>query len=89
MTATEPHGFTVDMLKEARRALEGRRSSLIGRQPRSETFSEELAELDAALARLDDGTWGRCERCDGAIGRVRLRALPETRWCLPCSRQKP
>ncbi len=45
----------------------------------------ELREIDAALARIADGTYGTCERCGGAIGRDRLRALPEVRRCLHCT----
>lgn len=44
----------------------------------------ELEEIDAALVRMDDGTWGRCETCGGSIGRQRLIALPEARQCLAC-----
>jgi len=45
----------------------------------------ELSEIDAALARIADGTYGACEVCGGAIGRDRLRALPEIRRCVGCS----
>lgn len=85
MSATGRYSFTISMVKEARRALQGRRASLAAGASSPEVEAE-LAELDAALARLDAGTWGQCERCGGAIGRDRLRALPETRLCLPCSR---
>jgi len=88
MSATGRHSFTAGMVREARQALSGRRTRLLA-APHSEEHARELTELDAALARLDDGTWGRCERCQGAIGRDRLRALPETRLCLPCSRLPP
>ncbi len=44
----------------------------------------ELAEIDAALQRIEDGTFGICEGCGDAIGRQRLRALPEARRCLAC-----
>ena len=40
--------------------------------------------LDAALARLSDGRYGHCEHCGAQIPAVRLLALPETRYCLPC-----
>jgi RNA polymerase-binding transcription factor DksA len=43
-----------------------------------------LREVDAALQRLRDGTYGRCERCGAAIKRRRLRAIPEARNCLQC-----
>jgi len=85
MSATGRHSFTTGMVREARRALEGRRTSLQARPPTPESECE-LLELEAALARIDAGTWGRCERCGGAIGRDRLRALPETRVCLPCAK---
>jgi len=45
----------------------------------------ELSEIDAALARIASGTYGTCEECGGAIGRDRLRALPEVRRCEACS----
>ena len=45
----------------------------------------ELVEVEAALARLDDGSYGRCESCSGAIGRQRLIAVPEARLCLSCA----
>jgi RNA polymerase-binding transcription factor DksA len=70
-------------MAEARRALQARKASL---SADNEAARAELLELDAALARLDASTWGRCEHCGGAIGRTRLRALPEARLCLPCSR---
>lgn len=51
----------------------------------SERDRHELAEIDAAILRLDRGTYGKCERCDGAVGRHRLQALPEARLCMACS----
>ena len=45
-----------------------------------------LAELDAALVRLDDGTYGTCERCGRPVGVARLEARPETRVCIDCAR---
>jgi RNA polymerase-binding transcription factor DksA len=43
-----------------------------------------VTQLDAALARLDAGTYGRCEACDEAIDAERLDALPEAELCLGC-----
>ena len=40
---------------------------------------------DAALARLDDGTYGRCVACGGPISPERLDALPATPLCLACA----
>lgn len=45
----------------------------------------ELAELDLALARLADGSYGRCERCGGPIPQERLVARPAARTCVPCA----
>lgn len=70
------------MKADARRALEARRASLM----HSPDAHHELKEIEAALERMETGTWGRCETCGGAIGRGRLRALPEARHCLGCSR---
>ena len=43
-----------------------------------------LAELDDALRRLDEGTYGRCARCGSAIPAARLEALPHARLCMTC-----
>lgn len=47
-----------------------------------------VTEIDAALARIDRGTYGACERCNGAIAIERLEALPTTRVCLACARHR-
>lgn len=44
-----------------------------------------LQEIDAAVQRLDTGTYGACERCGGAIGDGRLRARPTARTCMACA----
>ncbi len=54
----------------------------------SEDEQRELQEIDAALRRISDGSFGKCESCGGAIGRQRLRALPETRLCITCSSER-
>ncbi len=46
-----------------------------------------LAEIEAALARLDAGTFGVCERCGRRIEARRLEAMPETRYCLRCAQE--
>lgn len=43
-----------------------------------------LAQVDAALARLDDGTFGRCLRCGREIAPARLEALPWAAHCIEC-----
>ena len=44
-----------------------------------------LVEIDAAIARLDDGTYGVCERCGEPIGTGRLEARPRARRCISCA----
>jgi RNA polymerase-binding transcription factor DksA len=43
-----------------------------------------LKDIDAALARLDAGTYGRCEVCGEPIAPARLTARPEARTCVAC-----
>ena len=43
-----------------------------------------LSEIDAALQRLVDGSYGICERCAEPIPWERLEVLPMTRLCTPC-----
>ncbi len=42
----------------------------------------ELADVEHALTRIDDGSYGTCEACGKPIGDDRLEALPATRFCL-------
>ncbi|WP_141331616.1 TraR/DksA C4-type zinc finger protein [Myxococcus sp. AB025B] len=51
----------------------------------SEAERKELLDIEAALTRIAVGLFGRCERCGGAMGRHRLRAIPEARFCMTCS----
>ena len=43
-----------------------------------------LADVVAALRRMDEGRYGRCERCSGSIEPARLEVLPQAALCLPC-----
>ena len=42
----------------------------------------ELEEVERALTKLDDGTYGRCEVCDEPIAPARLEAMPSARFCI-------
>jgi len=46
---------------------------------------ERAADAEAALGRLADGTFGRCERCSARIGAARLDARPTARLCIDCA----
>lgn len=43
---------------------------------------EQLDEVEAALLRLEGGTYGRCEVCGNEVGEARLEAMPATRFCI-------
>ena len=49
---------------------------------------EHLGEVDAALERLDAGTYGTCERCGAPIGDDRLEARPVARTCIRCAAKR-
>jgi DnaK suppressor protein len=47
-----------------------------------------LTAIDQALARIDAGTYGRCESCGAQIGPERLEAMPWTTLCIDCKRKE-
>jgi hypothetical protein len=46
-----------------------------------DTIEQELADVERALALLDEGTYGQCEHCGGAIDDELLVTSPTTRLC--------
>jgi len=57
-------------------AEQGEHRALLGR------LQETLTDVDRALAKLDDGTYGKCEVCGEEIADARLEALPASRYCI-------
>ena len=49
----------------------------------------QLAEIARAGRRLDDGSYGRCERCGLAIAAERLAARPAAATCITCAGRRP
>jgi RNA polymerase-binding protein DksA len=43
-----------------------------------------LEAIDAAIARVDEGSYGHCTECGGGVGAERLLALPTAARCLDC-----
>ncbi len=43
-----------------------------------------LADVDAALRRIEQGTYGRCARCAALVSRARLEAVPSAPLCWSC-----
>jgi DnaK suppressor protein len=82
--------------EDAQRTMEeeGGKPGAVGADTASSTFDRELDEgleegaqqtlsqIDRAIARLEDGTYGVCERCDKAISRERLLARPAATLCI-------
>lgn len=52
----------------------------------AEVESRELGQIEAALERFRDGTYGQCEICEGTIPMARLNALPYATTCIDCQR---
>ena len=46
------------------------------------SLQEQLDDVEHALQRLDEGTYGTCETCGEAISDARLEAMPATRFCI-------
>lgn len=46
------------------------------------TLRDQLDDVEAAIARIDEGTYGACEVCGSDIGAARLEAMPATRFCI-------
>jgi len=53
-----------------------------------ENEQEELREIDEALERLDQGSYGMCEACGMDIPLARLRALAYARMCIECKEKQ-
>jgi RNA polymerase-binding protein DksA len=49
---------------------------------------EKLAQIDRALARIADGTYGICESCGNPIGKGRAMAFPRATLCLTCKQRE-
>jgi DnaK suppressor protein len=52
-----------------------------------ENSAQVLEEIDAALKRIEDGTYGTCSSCGKAIGHERLEAYPWAALCIDDARQ--
>lgn len=47
-----------------------------------------LDQIERALSRIDDGTYGVCESCGKAIGKGRLQAFPRATLCVSCKERE-
>jgi RNA polymerase-binding transcription factor DksA len=80
IAALEPGGgsdFDDNFADSGQVAAEQGENKVLASQLRSE-----LDEVERALAKLDDGTYGQCEVCREPISEARLEAMPATRYCI-------
>ena len=71
----DPEGATIAFEREHTAALAAR-------------AREHLADLDAALARLDAGRYGTCVRCGAPVSPARLEARPAAATCIACASRR-
>ncbi len=74
-----------EALRQRSHRLRARAASEAGRLAFTDAEQQELRDIEDALTRIAQGEFGRCARCGGAMGRHRLRAVPEARHCLTCA----
>jgi RNA polymerase-binding protein DksA len=61
-------------------AYRARRLSMV------EKLEDQLEDIDRALQRIEDGTYGQCTNCGNSILPERLEALPHAELCIDCQR---
>ena len=49
---------------------------------------ETLLEIDEALKRINERTYGKCLSCSKKISKRRLSVVPQAKLCLPCKQQE-
>src|SRR5204863_5665681 len=52
------------------------------------SLRETLLDIDAALGKLEAGTYGQCESCGEDIAEARLEAMPAARLCMACASKR-
>lgn len=53
-----------------------------------ENGEEGLRNIDTALEKMDDGSYGACEICSKKINKERLKAVPYAKLCIDCQREE-
>lgn len=86
-TLTEESNFdTDDLPDEIDLASSEYNQSMVFRLRDREKFL--LKKIDKALARIEDGSFGICERCEEEISIKRLEARPVTTLCIRCKEEQ-
>lgn len=92
MTRVDEAILSQGFLAEVRETLMRSRAALVeldqandgGSDPAGSSWRSSLDEVEAALARLDDGTFGRCTACGHAIPAERVEFMPSAGLCVGC-----
>lgn len=50
------------------------------------SLAASISDIDHALEKIDEGSYGRCDRCGESIPDARLEALPASAFCVECAR---
>ena len=82
MSALETDRFREALLEERERV----QAAIQNLQ--EENSEHVLAAIDAALKRIDEGTYGICTNCGRQIAEERLEALPWATLCIDCQRDR-
>jgi DnaK suppressor protein len=53
-----------------------------------ETEGDTLQSIEAALERVEEGTYGVCDECTGPIAKTRLQAIPYAPLCIKCAQKR-
>jgi RNA polymerase-binding protein DksA len=53
-----------------------------------ENEEKQIREIDLAIKRLEDGTFGICENCEDKIKKARLKAIPNAHLCIKCKKME-
>jgi len=75
----ERGGLGNHLAEDGSNVMEAERLSTI-----SDDVQDVLAQVNAALQRMDDGTYGTCQRCGKPINRERLEAFPYVAYDIEC-----
>lgn len=75
-------GYSGDSAEQAQERENDEVVDAIGNEAR-----QSLHDIQVALDRIADGTYGECEACGEAISEGRLKAIPEATRCVNCADQ--
>ena len=92
----------LEQIRAARTAEERREGSPFGKREEeaSETAElenliaqekrvlDQLVDIDAAIKKLENGTYGPCQKCGEPIETARLEAMPTAKICMKCAQTK-